>query len=115
MTALLIDHASVLCGVALHVCRLLLPFLLPFGGTAFFNGACLLPPSAAALFVTSLLKWERRMQGLSAQTLWTPATDNSQFSAGHAMVILALDVLLYAALTWWGDKVRVDLSWFAGI
>jgi hypothetical protein len=85
--------------------RLLLPFLLPFGGTAVYNAVCLLPPSAASLFVFGLLKWERRMQGLTWQTLWLPTTQNSEFGAGNALVMLAVDVLIFAALTWWGDKV----------
>jgi hypothetical protein len=86
-------------------CRLLLPFLLPFGGTAIYNAVCLLPPSAASLFAFGLLKWERRMQGLTLETLWLPTTQNSEFSAGNAMLMLAVDVLIFAALTWWGDKV----------
>ncbi|KAF6258658.1 P-loop containing nucleoside triphosphate hydrolase protein [Scenedesmus sp. NREL 46B-D3] len=97
---------------------LLLPYLLPFGGTTVFQAVCLLPPSAAALFVWSLLQWERRMQGLTGETLWLPATQSSDFSAGSAMVLLAADVLLFAALMWWCDKVmpktygQVQPPWF---
>lgn len=75
-----------------------------------FQAVCLLPPSAAALFVWSLLQWERRMQGLTGETLWLPATQSSDFSAGSAMVLLAADVLLFAALMWWCDKVRHEWS-----
>ncbi|WIA18353.1 hypothetical protein OEZ85_009818 [Tetradesmus obliquus] len=110
--------ATLLIYVLAALPGLLLPHTLPFGTTATFIAACLLPPSAAALFVTSLMKWERRMQGLSLQTLWLPATQSSSFSAGSALVMLAVDALLFAALTWWADKVmpktygQVQPPWF---
>jgi hypothetical protein len=94
----------------LYVCSLLLPFVLPFGNTTTFTATCLLLPSAAALFVTGLLKLERRMQRLSVHTLWMPVTQSSEFSAGSAMAMLAVDVLLFAALTWWADEVSFTVN-----
>ncbi|KIY93955.1 ATP-binding cassette sub-family A member 7 [Monoraphidium neglectum] len=86
----------------------LLPFTQPLGGAAWFL-ACLSPTSAASLFAAALVNWERAALGgalcISWATLWLPITQDSSFSAGHVLLLLAADVPLYAALTWYLDKV----------
>ncbi|KAI8469139.1 MAG: hypothetical protein J3K34DRAFT_522412 [Monoraphidium minutum] len=82
----------------------LLPFTQPLGGPAWL-WACALPTSAASLFASALLSWERVSQGVTWRTLWLPVTQDSPFSAGHVLLALALDVPLWAAATWYLDKV----------
>jgi hypothetical protein len=56
--------------------------------------ACLLRPDA----------------GITRSTLWLPVTPDSSFCAASVFWLLALDVVLYAALTWWCDKVSAAAS-----
>ena len=81
----------------------LLPFTQPLGGRAWLL-ACLSPPGAASLFATALLGWERAAAGVTPTTLWLPVTQDSSFSAGHALLMLALDVPLFGLLTWYLDR-----------
>lgn len=68
--------------------------------------ASLSPTSAASLFAASLVNWERVAAGVTLQTMWLPVTQGSSFCVGSVLWLLAADVLLFAALTWYFDKVR---------
>jgi hypothetical protein len=85
--------------------RFLLPFVRPYGGISWYL-ACLSPTSAASLMAAALLNWERVAAGVTLQTLWLPVTQGSSFCVGSVLLLLAADVLLFAALTWYSDKVR---------
>ncbi|WIA08739.1 hypothetical protein OEZ85_008162 [Tetradesmus obliquus] len=82
----------------------LLPFVRPYGGISWYL-ACLSPTSAASLMAAALLNWERVAAGVTLQTLWLPVTQGSSFCVGSVLLLLAADVLLFAALTWYSDKV----------
>ncbi|KAF8072728.1 Abca17 [Scenedesmus sp. PABB004] len=82
----------------------LLPFVRPYGGASWY-WASLSPTSAASLFAAALVNWERLAAGVTVRTLWLPVTQGSAYSAGTALAMLALDVLLFGALAWYGDKV----------
>lgn len=100
---------SWLSHIALAFCaapsRFLLPFVRPYGGISWYL-ACLSPTSAASLMAAALLNWERVAAGVTLQTLWLPVTQGSSFCVGSVLLLLAADVLLFAALTWYSDKVR---------
>jgi hypothetical protein len=55
----------------------------------------------------ALLNWERVAAGVTLETLWLPVTQGSSFCVGSVLLLLAADVLLFAALTWYSDKVCV--------
>lgn len=84
--------------------RFLLPFVRPYGGVSWYV-AGLSPTSAASLFAAALVNWERLAAGVNLQTMWLPVTPESSFCVGSVMWLLAVDVLLYAVLTWYCDKV----------
>ena len=77
---------------------------LPYGGSGWV-AACLLPPSAISLFATVLLQLEGNQRGVTWSTLHLPVTTAGSFSAATVLTMLMLDVGLYAALTWYLDKV----------
>jgi hypothetical protein len=52
----------------------------------------------------------RPQSGISWATLWLPITQDSSFSAGHVLLLLAADVPLYAALTSYLDKVGYEMT-----
>jgi hypothetical protein len=82
----------------------LLPFIRPYGGISWYI-AGLSPTSAASLFAAALVNWERLAAGVNSHTMWLPVTPESSFCVGSVMWLLALDVVLYAVLTWYCDKV----------
>jgi len=90
-------------------CRFLLPFIRPYGGVSWYI-AGLSPTSAASLFAAALVNWERLAAGVTLDTLWLPVTPDSSFCVGSVMWLLAVDVGLFAALTWYCDKVSYDGS-----
>jgi hypothetical protein len=85
--------------------RFLLPFIRPYGGISWYV-AGLSPTSAASLFAAALVNWERLAAGVNVSTMWLPVTAESSFCVGSVMWLLAVDVLLFAVLTWYCDKVR---------
>ncbi|KAF5833388.1 hypothetical protein DUNSADRAFT_10320 [Dunaliella salina] len=87
----------------------LAPALAPYGGPALY-WACLTPPSAASLFAGCLINWELVSQGINWNTLWLPVTPNSSWSAGSVLLLLALDVLIYAFLAWYCDKGDIKVA-----
>eukprot|EP00879_Flechtneria_rotunda_P027764 GHRR01029755.1.p1 GENE.GHRR01029755.1~~GHRR01029755.1.p1 ORF type:complete len:493 (+),score=163.44 GHRR01029755.1:105-1583(+) len=82
----------------------LLPFIRPYGGLSWYL-AGLSPTSAASLFAAALVNWERLAAGVTLQTMWLPLTQGSSFCVGSVMWLLAVDVVLFAILTWYFDKV----------
>lgn len=84
--------------------RFLLPFVRPYGGLSWYL-ASLSPTSAASLFAASLVNWERMAAGVRWHTLWLPVTQGSGYCVGSVMWLLMVDVLLFATLTWYCDKV----------
>ncbi|KAF6260985.1 hypothetical protein COO60DRAFT_831207 [Scenedesmus sp. NREL 46B-D3] len=82
----------------------LLPFVRPYGGVSWYI-VCLSPTSAASLMAAALLNWERVAAGVTLDTLWLPVTQGSSFCAGSVLLLLAADVVLFATLTWYCDKV----------
>lgn len=81
-----------------------MPSWQPYGGPL-WTAACVLPPSAVSLFSHVLLKQESIGAGLTWSSLWQVVTVEGQFRGMTVLGALALDVLLYAALTWYLDKV----------
>ncbi len=93
--------------VHLDSCRYLIPTFQPYGGYGWAL-ACLLPPSSISLFAYVLVKLESAQRGVRWATLPLAVTAEYPFSAATVFQMLALDVLLYAALTWYCDKVRMS-------
>lgn len=85
--------------------RFLLPFVRPYGGISWYI-AGLSPTSAASLFAAALVNWERLAAGVNADTMWLPVAAESSFCVVSVLWLLAVDVLLFALLTWYCDKVR---------
>lgn len=104
-----LQHYTISGHCRLICCRFLLPFIRPYGGLSWYL-ASLLPTSAASLFAAALVNWERVAAGVQANTLWLPVTQGSGYCVGSVMWLLMMDVLLYGALTWYCDKVRVTGS-----
>lgn len=101
--------------------RFLLPFIRPYGGISWYV-AGLSPTSAASLFAAALVNWERLAAGVNLSTMWLPVTAESSFCVGSVMWLLAVDILLFAVLTWYCDKVGTlsmhspcNLVWFCGV
>lgn len=88
--------------------RFLLPFARPYGGVSWYL-ASLSPTSAASLFAAALVNWERLAAGVQWNTLLLPVNQGSGYCVGSVMWLLAVDVLLYAVLTWYFDKVMTPL------
>lgn len=82
----------------------LLPVLRPYGGASWYV-ASLMPPSAASLFANALVNWERVADGVNWHTLSLPVVQGTRFSVATVFLMLWLDVALFAALTWYLDKV----------
>lgn len=101
------------CAICFACHRFLLPFARPYGGVSWYV-AGLSPTSAASLFAASLVNWERLAAGVNLSTMWLPVTPESSFCVGSVMWLLALDVVLYAVLTWYCDKVGARLGGQAG-
>lgn len=78
----------------------------PYGGLSWYL-AGLSPTSAASLFAAALVNWERLAAGVTLDTMWLPVTPESSFCVGSVMWLMSLDVVLFALLTWYCDKVRV--------
>lgn len=87
------------------LCSFLLPFVRPYGGISWFL-AGLSPTSAASLFAAALVNWERLAAGVTLDTLWLPVAADSGFCVGSVFWLLAVDVVMFAALTWYCDKVN---------
>ncbi|KAK9828547.1 hypothetical protein WJX72_000707 [[Myrmecia] bisecta] len=82
----------------------LIPTFQPYGGPGWVL-SCLLPPSSISLFAYVLVKLESSQRGVRWSTLPLAVTAEYPFSASTVFRMLALDVVLYAALTWYFDKV----------
>lgn len=103
----IVDQGCV--SMVLPCCRFLLPFIRPYGGISWYI-AGLSPTSAASLFAASLVNWERLAAGVNLSTMWLPVTPESSFCVGSVMWLLAVDVLLFAVLTWYCDKVKFAMG-----
>lgn len=88
-------------------CRYLAPSWEPYGG-ALWALACLLPPSAVSLFAHVLLQQESVGSGVTWRNLGEGVTVESYFSGGVVLLMLLLDVALFAVLTWYFDQVRSE-------
>ncbi len=93
------------CIVLLLYLRFILPFTHPYGGSSWYI-ACLSPTSAASLFAAALVNWERLSAGVTRETLLLPVAQESAFCVWTVYWMLAVDVVLFAVLTWYCDKVR---------
>ena len=84
-----------------------MPTFQPYGGLGWYF-ACLAPPSCISLFASVLVKIEVSQQGLHWNSLGLNVTNESAypFSALTVFVMLAVDVLLYATLAFYFDRVR---------
>jgi hypothetical protein len=89
--------------------RFLLPFVRPYGGISWYI-AGLSPTSAASLFAAALVNWERLAAGVNADTMWLPVAAESSFCVVSVLWLLAVDVLMFAVLTWYCDKVSPQRS-----
>lgn len=85
-----------------------MPTFQPYGGWGWYI-ACLFPPSALSLFANVIIRVESGVQGLHWNTLGISVTSESSFPFSAQVVIIALivDIILYAILTAYLDKVWV--------
>lgn len=68
----------------------------PAGGAVWF-AACLLPPSALAMFAMTLVAWSSNGAGITWSTLGSAvATAHPHFSAASVIGMLLVDTVLYA-------------------
>ena len=83
-----------------------MPTFQPYGGWGWYL-SCLFPPSALSLFANVLIKVEAGGQGLHWDKLGISVTSESAFPFSARVVIIALivDILLYALLAAYLDKV----------
>ena len=76
-------------------------------GSALYWLVCLLPPSAVGLFTKALITLESGQSGLTWQTIHFDVLGNpsNPFRALDVLLMLAVDVVFFAVLTWYCDKV----------
>ncbi|KAK3266229.1 hypothetical protein CYMTET_25133, partial [Cymbomonas tetramitiformis] len=87
----------------------LMPVVETYGGPGRV-WACLLPPSALAVWSEVLLTLEVGEVGVTWGSLGAGITQTDPFTAQQCMQMLAVDIVLYAALTWYCDRV-VPREW----
>lgn len=76
----------------------------PAGGLAWFL-ACLLPPSALAMFAMTLIAWSTNGAGITWSTLGQAvATAHPHFSSASVILMLLVDTVLYMVLMLAIDK-----------
>ena len=88
-----------------------MPTFQPYGGWGWYL-SCVFPPSALSLFANVLIKVEAGGQGLQWSKLGIGVTSESSFPFSARVVIIALvvDIVLYALLAAYLDRVSACKS-----
>jgi len=83
-----------------------MPTFQPYGGWGWYL-SCLSPPSALSLFANVLIKVEAGGQGLQWDSLATSVTSEYSFpfSARVVMIALIVDIIVFAVLAAYLDRV----------
>jgi hypothetical protein len=87
-----------------------MPTFQPYGGWEWYL-SCLSPPSALSLFANVLIKVEAGGQGLQWDSLAMSVTSESSFpfSAKVVMIALIVDIIVFAVLAAYLDRVSPPL------